>query len=86
MTGYIQTRKDFEYLETIIEIDDTVACFMDNVVELMENPTKKYAQEMYTSGIEIWCTERKFDYVLEGITPKQKRRINSIKIRHYITD
>lgn len=82
--AYAQARKDFEYLETIIELDDTVACFMDNVVELMENPKKQMAEEMYISGILLWFGERISDYIVENLTPLQKRRISAIEYRHNI--
>jgi len=83
--AYAQARKDFEYLETIVELDDTVACFMDNVVHLMENPNKQTAEDMYKSAIDLWFGERKYAPLKEEfITPKENRRIATIMKRYSV--
>lgn len=54
--SYGRARKDFEYLETIAELDDWVE--IDGLVrDLMEAPTKAKAQELYESCISLWMGE-----------------------------
>ena len=55
--SYQQSRADFEYLETIISIDDTVDQ-MSRLTEFMENPTKAYANDLYESLIYQWFIEQ----------------------------
>jgi len=54
--AYAQSRRDFEYLETIIEVSDMVEIDAE-MINLMENPTKNNAAEIYQSAIEIWFSE-----------------------------
>lgn len=53
---YEQARKDFEFLETIAPLDDQVELDSQRE-ELMRNPTKIFAKEMYISAIELWFWE-----------------------------
>lgn len=53
---YSQTRKDFESLERIAELSDQVELDAERL-PLMENPTKKKAQDMYDSAIHLWFHE-----------------------------
>jgi len=55
--SYKQTRADFEYLETIIELEDTVEQ-MSDLTDFMRNPTKKFAQELYEAMISGWFGEQ----------------------------
>lgn len=59
--SYKQARKDFEYLETIMETMDWVEV-MSRLTELMENPTKACAEGLYTSLILQWFSEFRADY------------------------
>lgn len=53
---YEQARRDFEFLETIIELADQVD--LDSEREnLMQNPTKKTAGRMYQSAVTLWFDE-----------------------------
>lgn len=79
--AYKQTRKDAEYLESIIDVDDQVE-IAAKVIELMENPTKIKAEEMYYNLIELWFTERRAYYERESI--EFTRRVKSIADRHCI--
>lgn len=55
--GYAQARKDFEYLETIKELDDHVEIDAQ-VYPLLQNPTRKTAEQIYRSAISLWFSER----------------------------
>lgn len=59
MATYAKARTDFEYLESIRELDDQVS-LDSRRLELMKNPTKKYAKDMYESGIRLWFSEFRF--------------------------
>lgn len=53
---YTQARSDFEYLETFAELDDQVE--LDGEREnLMRDPTKARAAQMYESAIGLWFGE-----------------------------
>ncbi|TDW21049.1 hypothetical protein EV128_12218 [Rhizobium azibense] len=54
--AYAKARKDFEYLETIAELDDWVE-IDGQVRDLMENPSKKKAEELYSACIGLWMQE-----------------------------
>jgi hypothetical protein len=64
---YAQARKDFETLEAIAELEDQVELDSDRT-ELMRNPTKKQAMQMYEAGIRLWFHEH-------GINTETARRI-----------
>lgn len=53
---YARARKDFEYLETIEELDDWVS-LMDDLTEFMQKPNKKFAQGLYENAISLWFGE-----------------------------
>lgn len=78
--AYGQAKKDYEYLETINEVDDTIMFAADETFELMANPTKKNAEGMYIGGIEQWFWENRSSY----IDPKNRRRVKAIKDRYLI--
>lgn len=54
--AYAKARKDFEYLETIEPLDDWVE-IQGDMLALMEDPTKKKAEEYYLSCIGLWMQE-----------------------------
>lgn len=65
--SYAQVRKDYEYLETFAELDDQVELDAERE-NLMRDPTKARAAQMYESAISLWFTEHPdFD------TPKIRR-------------
>lgn len=53
---YDKARSDFEYLETIAILDDQVELDARRL-ELMQNPSKATACDMYESGIRLWFKE-----------------------------
>lgn len=62
MSRYSVARRDFEFLETLAELADQMeldACRGD----LMKNPTKAHAAELYEAAISLWFVEHsgKFD-------------------------
>ena len=54
--NYDQARKDFEYLETLAELYDQVELDAQRL-DLMQNPTKARACQMYKAAIGLWFTE-----------------------------
>jgi hypothetical protein len=60
MHGYARARKDFEYLETIVELNDQVS-LMDELENFMRCPTKAFAATLYESGITLWFGEHGAD-------------------------
>jgi len=75
--GYAQARRDFEFLETIDELEDQVE--LDARREnLMQNPTKAAAADMYVAAIESWFGA----HVVEDAPAANRRRVKSIKARH----
>jgi hypothetical protein len=58
--AYGRARRDFEYLETICELDDWVE-IDGQVRDLMEKPTKENAEDMYLSCISLWFGEADLD-------------------------
>lgn len=73
--SYGRTRKDFEYLETLKELDDWVE-IDGRVLELMRNPSKQSAEDMYQSCMSLWFTEA----VRDGT--ELTRRARSIRDRY----
>lgn len=71
---YARARKDFEFLETIAELEDQVELDAERQ-DLMQDPTKKRAMQMYESAIDLWFREH-------GVTEKTRR----IAERHNITN
>jgi hypothetical protein len=58
MASYDQARADFEALERLAELDDQVE--LDALrVDLMRNPTKAFAAEMYETGIRLWLDQHR---------------------------
>lgn len=53
MVSYAKARADFEYLESVAELDEQVDLDARRL-ELMENPTKETAADMYCAGITLW--------------------------------
>jgi len=58
--SYGKTRNDLEYLETIYPLDHWVEIQGDMLL-LMENPTKKKAEDYYLSCILLWFGEARLD-------------------------
>lgn len=56
MLTYAQARSDFEYLESLAELNDQVELDSDRL-DLMQNPTKETAKRLYMSGIRLWFLE-----------------------------
>ncbi len=54
---YKNTRSDFEYLETKTDLYDW-AWLEENFLDLLQNPTKRYAATIYESAIIAWFSER----------------------------
>lgn len=73
--AYGRARKDFEYLETICELDDWVE-IDGQVRDLMENPSKKRAEQLYESCIGLWFQEQRRASDLP-------RRAKAIQKRYY---
>lgn len=59
--SYQQARADFEYLESVAEVEDMVAMDAD-VWSLMRDPTKRRAEEMYLCSIRLWMAEHSANY------------------------
>lgn len=59
--SYRQARADFEFLETVAELKDQVE--LDAMrLELMQNPTRPKAAEMYRIAIRLWFAEHRDNY------------------------
>lgn len=54
--NYNQSRRDFETLEAIAEVDDQVELDAGRLA-LMEEPTYSKAASMYQAGIRLWFGE-----------------------------
>lgn len=76
MSHYARNRRDFEFLESLIELDDLVEIDAE-VIYLMQEPTKAKAAEMYANAIDLWFREHSGSDHMEN--PKVKR----LAIRHY---
>jgi hypothetical protein len=61
VSRYDQARSDFEYLETLEEVEDMVEIDA-GVWELMRSPTKARAAELYRSAIRMWFEEHGTNY------------------------
>lgn len=48
--AYVQARKDFEYLESVAELDDAVEIDAQ-VFSLLRSPTRKTAEAIYRRAI-----------------------------------
>lgn len=56
--SYAQARKDFEFLESLTELYDQVE--LDAMrQDLMQNPTKAFAEKMYEMAISSWFAEQR---------------------------
>ena len=73
--SYGKIRKDFEYLESIRELDDWVE-IQGDMEALMREPTKANAADYYLSCIGLWMQEAKLDH------EKLTRRAESIAKRY----
>jgi len=71
---YATARRDFEYLETIAELQDQVDLDSQRE-ELMRDPTKAKAGDMYEQGVGLWFQEHKSTYA-------DDRRVRRIAERH----
>lgn len=58
MSKYARARADFEYLESIVEVADLVEVDAQ-VFDLMQEPTKARAAEMYADCIDFWFSEHR---------------------------
>jgi hypothetical protein len=74
--NYQQVRKDFEYLETIAQLDDQVELDAERE-NLMRDPTKAKAAQMYDSGIRLWFGEHRGKFI-------HVKRVMDIADRYYI--
>jgi len=86
MPGYAQTRKDFEFLESVVELDDWVT-LMDEIEWFMQTPTKAFATKLYEGAISVWFSEQGLANGLEdmsGVPSQHRRRIRGIARRHYL--
>jgi predicted chitinase len=54
--SYEQARKDFEALEKYAEVDDEVTLDAERR-NLMNNPTKAFAAELFRNAIGLWMAE-----------------------------
>jgi len=66
---YNEVKRDFERLEGLISLDDAVA-IDSQVFDLMAEPTKHKAKEMYMSCIELWFGENRILLGSEDIAEK----------------
>ncbi len=66
---YKQARDDFEALEVLAELDDQVELDSERI-ELMRNPTKARAAEMYISAIELWFNEHGINHETQEIADR----------------
>lgn len=53
---YDKARQAFEYLETLVPLDDQVELDAERE-SLMRRPTRAKAADMYEMGIRLWCGE-----------------------------
>lgn len=87
MVGYAQTRKDFEYLDSIQAVEDQQDLDADRLY-LMQNPTKAEAAKMYLTGIMRWFDEIRnpsvYQFDWDGLSDEQKRKVTTIKKRYAI--
>lgn len=56
MKRYATVRRDFEALERIAELDDQMELDAARL-ELMQEPTRAKAAELYEAGIRLWFQE-----------------------------
>ncbi|MFK4824812.1 hypothetical protein ACI0FM_08490 [Paenochrobactrum sp. BZR 588] len=67
--AYAEVRADFEKLESVIELHDHVE--LDSArLNLMQNPTKAEAAQMYLSAIGLWFGERRSKYKRQPELPE----------------
>lgn len=78
---YDRARKDMEFLESIRELDDWVS-IEDEMVNLMRNPTKEKAAELYSSAIGLWFQEVSMDGLQNPLEPSEERVLRRIAA-HY---
>ena len=74
MANYEQARSDFEYLESLSELEDQVELDARRL-DLMQNPTKAMAAKMYAAGCRLWMHEHWNDFV-------QHQRVRDIEDRY----
>jgi hypothetical protein len=60
MTTHAKAVRDYQYLDSVQEVDDIVTA-MDEVEFLMMDPTKKRATDMLEGLISIWFSEASLD-------------------------
>ena len=77
--GYAQSRRDYEYLNSLAEVGDLV-CIDSEMFSLMQSPTKRHAAVLYQSAIELWFGEHGEN--AELLT----RRAKGIRRRHGLED
>lgn len=58
MPSYTQSREDFETLESFSELTD-FGPIEENLVALMQKPTRTYAAKLYQSAIHLWFQQHK---------------------------
>ena len=80
---YDIARSDFEFLESIIELDDQVEMDAERL-SLMRNPTKQKAAGMYSMGVRLWFKERRCNapHLAEGLEDIAERHDASTEAGH----
>lgn len=78
MVGYAKARRDFEYLKTVAELTDQVELDSERE-ELMKNPTKKYAGELYQSAIPLWFGEHRNEFPDDSRVQQIARRYGQLE-------
>jgi len=64
--SYAQARKDFEFLETLAELTDQVELDAQRL-DLMRNPTRALAGQMYRTAIELWLREHRANFQIGSV-------------------
>ena len=88
MSGYTQTKRDYIYLEDLelkyaqgdLEISDQIGA-ADEVFDLMADPTKARAREMYITAINAWFRAYDGSTFKNKVPQEYKRRIENIRKR-----
>lgn len=69
MATYKTARSDFEFLETLADLVDQVDLDAERE-ELMREPTKAHARNMYEDAISLWFKEHQDSF---SETPRVRR-------------
>lgn len=82
MPIYDTVRRDFEYLEGVAELDDCVEIDAQ-VFDLLRNPTKRKAAEIYEGGICAWFGEHKSTFAHD---PEVRRIADTYGCSKHLSD